>query len=390
MRLYRNASCAVTSLLLVAALVLACASRSHAQQSGFQWSPESASTIAPDVDLLFYVLVGMSALIAGSICLLIVVFGFRYRRGVRANRANAPTSNLKLELTWIIVPILLSIGVYVWASRLYFKMYAAPPDSMIVTVVGKQWMWKLQHPDGRREIDELHVPTGRPVRLLLSSQDVIHSFFIPAMRVKQDAVPGRTTEIWFQATRPGRYHLFCAQYCGADHANMSGWVYVMTPADFEKWQRTGNTAETIAVTGGKLYEQLGCSGCHSGSDTVRAPTLNGLYGNPVPLKSRVVVTADDRYIHDSILYPGDQLVAGYQNLMPAYRGQITEEQVFQLTAYIRSLGGSISAQGRASGAEQRRRAHEQRSTIKARLQERREPPLVVPSPTGLGPSTTGR
>lgn len=342
-----------------------------AQSSGFSFAPTRASTVAAPVDLLFNVILGISTVIAGSVCLLILFFAFKYRRGSRADRSNPPTSNLKLELSWIFIPILISLAVYVWASRLYFDMYRTPTGALEVFVVGKQWMWKLQHAEGQREINELHIPIGRPIKLTMTSEDVIHSFFVPAFRIKQDVVPGRYTSAWFQATLPGRYHLFCAQYCGMNHASMQGWVYAMKPADYQAWLGQGNPQPSLASQGAKLYEALGCSGCHGNSRAVRAPSLSGLYGKPVPLKSKQIVLADDRYIHDSIVLPGSEIVAGYENIMPSYKGQITEEQIVQLTAYIRSLGESPAREAQTIIKKPLAQpgVQVQRQSVKARLQE---------------------
>ncbi len=347
--------------------------RAGAQEAGFSWAPRTASTVAPRIDALFYTDVGLSAFIAGSICLLIIYFCWKYRRGAKADRSNAPSKSVPLETAWIGIPVCLALGVYFWGTRIYFDMFKVPPGAMQVYVIGKQWMWKIEHPNGRREIDELHVPVGRPIQLVLSSQDVIHSFFVPAFRIKQDVLPLRQTTIWFQATKPGRYHLFCAQYCGMNHSRMTGWVYAMPQTDFQRWQSEGDNGPTLAQAGALLYRQLGCSGCHGESNTVRAPSLVGIYGKPVPLQGRQMVVADDRYLHDSILLPNLQVAAGYKPVMPSYKGQVSEEQVLELIAYIKSLGQDY---GRA---EPRRPAagggppyvQAQKQSVKARQQQNR-------------------
>ncbi len=355
--------------LFLLALWLALPAR--AQEEGFRWSPRQASTIAPRVDALFYTISGIAALIALSVCFLIIYFCVKYRRGSKADRSNPPNRNIILETAWIGIPVLLALSIFVWAARVYVDIYQAPPGAIDIYVVGKQWMWKLQHPEGQREINELHVPIGRPVRLILSSQDVIHSFFVPDFRIKQDVLPGRTTTTWFEATQPGRYRIFCAQYCGMNHSRMRGWVYAMPQADYERWLSQGSTGPSMAAEGARLYQQLGCSGCHGASNTVRAPSLDGIYGKPVPLSNRQIVIADDRYIHDSILLPKAQVVAGYKPVMPSFKGLITEEQVLELTAFIKSLG---EKQGREEprapqGGGGSGRVEEQRQSVKERARE---------------------
>lgn len=310
----------------------------------FPLFPDSASTMSHRVDALYFALVGVCGVVLLGILAVMVFFLFRYRHGKRsAFREQRSCSTLPFELTWTITPLLVFLGFFVWGADIYQDEQRVPPDALDVHVVGKQWMWKIQHPTGQREIDELHVPVGRNVKLTLASQDVIHSFFIPAFRIKQDVVPGRYTTEWFKATRIGTYHLFCAEYCGKDHSRMIGAVHVMAPEDYEAWLMHGAPAEPITESGARLFRELGCSGCHMGNGTVRAPPLEGLFGRPVPLMSREVVVADERYIHDSILYPSREITAGYEALMPSYEGKITEEQIFELVAYIKSLANERPA-----------------------------------------------
>jgi cytochrome c oxidase subunit 2 len=309
----------------------------------FPLFPESASTLAHRVDALYWALIGICGFVLLAILAVMIYFLVHYRRGKRTFRAQLNYSTLPLELTWTIIPLIVFLGFFVWGADVYQDMQRVPGDALDIHVVGKQWMWKVQHPTGQREIDELHVPIGRNVKLTLASQDVIHSFFIPAFRIKQDVVPGRYTTEWFKATRVGAYHLFCAEYCGKDHSRMGGWVYVMTPADYESWLMRGKPAEPAAESGARLFREFGCSGCHMGSGVVRAPPLEGLFGRPTALMSREVVIADDKYIHDSILYPTRDITAGYEPLMPSYEGRITEEQIFELVAYIKSLANERPA-----------------------------------------------
>jgi cytochrome c oxidase subunit 2 len=225
----------------------------------------------------------------------------------------------------------------VWGGDIYVHLYNPPPNALQIFIVGKQWMWKAQHPGGQREINELHVPVNQDVRLVMASEDVIHSFYIPALRIKQDVVPGRYETMWFRANKVGRYHLFCAEYCGTDHAHMGGWVTVMNPRDFAEWLRAQGGQQTLASQGEQLFHRYGCSGCHDPGGTVRAPNLNGVYGSPVPLSDGRVVIADERYVRDSILDPKAQVAAGYQPVMPTFAGQIGEDDLAKLVAYIQSI-----------------------------------------------------
>jgi cytochrome c oxidase subunit 2 len=299
--------------------------------------PDQASTTAVHVDTLFWVFNALTIFFSVLIAAAITFFAIKYRRGSKADRSNPIAGSLKLELTWTIIPLLMAIAVFTWAAKVYFDIVYPPEGAMEVTVVGRQWMWKLQHPTGQREINELHVPLGQPVRLTMTSQDVIHSFFIPAFRVKQDVVPGTYTSVWFEATQAGTYHLFCAEYCGTEHSRMIGQVVAMDPKDYEAWLQGGTVQESMVQGGERLFREKGCSGCHAGNSSVRAPLLNGVFGGPVPLDDGSVITADDMYIRDSILLPKKQVVAGFKPVMPTFQGQLSEEELFQLIAYIKSL-----------------------------------------------------
>jgi cytochrome c oxidase subunit 2 len=308
----------------------------------FPLVPEQASTLAARVDRITLVMVGVCLFFTAAICFLILSFAVKYRRGSAADRSRPATRNLKLEIAWIAVPLAGELGVFVWATIVYFHLYRPPRDAFEVYVLGRQWMWELRHPEGKREINELHVPLNRPVRLTMTSQDVIHSFYVPAFRIKQDVVPGRYTSAWFQPTRLGRYHLFCAEYCGTKHSGMIGWVVVLEPSEYQQWlegiSASALTASpTMALEGERLFRQFGCSGCHSPRSTIRAPLLDGVYGNPVPLQGGGIVTADERYIRDSILLPRKEVVAGFEPVMPTFEGQVREDQLLSLIAYIKSL-----------------------------------------------------
>jgi len=303
----------------------------------FPFFPEQASTSAQQVDSLYFVLIGISVFFLAIIFLPMIYFLFKYRRGHRANRAPLNISTMRIEVTWTVIPLVLAMGLFAWGAKAYFEMEVPPANALDIDVVGKQWMWKIQHQEGNREINELHIPLGRTVKLTMASEDVIHSFYIPAFRVKQDVVPGRFVTEWFQPTKVGAYHLFCAEYCGADHSKMIGTIYVMPLADYQAWLNRGSGQDTLAQSGARLFRELGCSGCHIGPGTVRAPPLEGLYGKLVPLQTREIVRADDKYIRDSILLPNSQIAAGYQPLMPTFQGHISEEELFQLIAYIKSI-----------------------------------------------------
>ena len=306
--------------------------------SSFPLFPEQASTIAGRVDALYYYLLSVSGFFILLIFFLILYFAIKYRRRSEDEQPRPILANIPLEVTWIVIPFILVMVMFGWGASLYFTAFTPPVDALEIFVVGKQWMWKVQHPDGRREIDELHVPLGYPVKLTITSQDVIHSFYIPAFRIKMDAVPGRYTSTWFEASKTGTFHLFCAEYCGTAHAGMGGRVVVMKPSEYEQWLRTGAPQESLAAAGGQLFQQLGCSGCHSPHSIVRAPLLDGIYGKPVPLQSGQVVLADESYLRDSILLPQKDVVAGYAPVMPPFQGRISEEELMQIIAYIRFLG----------------------------------------------------
>jgi len=305
----------------------------------FRLIPEQASTFAPKVDLLYYCLVAFSVSFSVLVFSLILVFAIRFRRrkGQAVEAAASPAANLRVEIVWTAIPFFLSVGLLVWGVDLYVAQRLPPKDGLDIDVVGKQWMWKVQHPGGQREINELHVPLGRVVKLTMATEDVIHSFFIPAFRVKQDLVPGRFTTLWFEATRVGEYHLFCAEYCGTNHSGMSGKVIVMTPDDYEAWLAAEPPSESPVALGSALFEERGCKGCHLAETGQRGPSLVGLPGREVQLESDVTVVADDDYLRESILDPNAKMVAGFEPLMPSFAGRLTPVQLLQIIAYIESL-----------------------------------------------------
>ncbi len=301
---------------------------------GFPLRPEQASTIAEGIDHLYYFLTAIDLFFTVIIFLTIFYFAVKYRRRSEHERPPLVKTHMALELGWTIVPTILCVIIFVWSSSLFIQNSRPPEASSEIFVVGKQWMWKLQHPEGKSEIDELHIPVNQPIKLTMTSEDVIHDFFIPAFRVKKDVVPGRYSSIWFTATETGKFHFFCAQYCGTNHARMTGWVYVMEPADYERWLAGGPKTQTMAEAGAQLYEQYACVTCHG---TGKGPPFINLYGSGVKLQDGTTVTADDAYLRESILFPSAKIVAGYPAIMPTFKGQISEEQLLQLIAYIKSL-----------------------------------------------------
>ena len=302
--------------------------------------PDEASLGARDVDQLMIALLAMTAFFVILVAGPIIYFSFKYRRSNPVNREYNAKGTLKLEIAWTVIPLLIAVGLFLGAASLYFQQRHPPEGAMEIHVVGKQWMWKLQHPQGKREINELHLPLGVPVKLLMTSQDVIHSFYIPAFRVKQDVLPDRFSTVWMVPSKLGTYHLFCTQFCGTSHSRMIGRVIVMTPQDYQRWLISGEQSESPVLTGSRLFRQYGCSGCHVGSPVVRAPSLEGVYGSVVPLEGGRTVIADDRYLRDSILLPNSEVVAGYAPVMPSFQGRISEDDLMALIAYLKSLGGA--------------------------------------------------
>ncbi|MDQ6710339.1 MAG: cytochrome c oxidase subunit II [Candidatus Dormibacteraeota bacterium] len=297
-----------------------------------------ASTHAERVDHIFYGLIFLSGSTMLVVFAFIVILAIRYRRGSAAKRGPLPEIvSREFEIGWTSATLFLFVFLFWWAASADLKSLAAPAGALEIHVVAKQWMWKTQQPNGAREIDALHVPVGKPVRLVMTSQDVIHSFFVPAFRVKQDVVPGRNTEIWFQATKTGVFPLLCAEYCGTDHSMMRGRIVVMRPEDYADWLTHQPEGDDLANVGAKLFVARGCSGCHAEASKVHAPKLAGLYGRSVQLSDGRQVKADDGYIRDSILLPKRDIAAGYEPIMPSYAGLLDDGEIQSLTAYIRSL-----------------------------------------------------
>ncbi|WP_031500021.1 cytochrome c oxidase subunit II [Bryobacter aggregatus] len=316
----------------------------------FSIFPERASTVAGEVDALYLFLlvvgIGMTAVIFGCV----FFCAFRYHRKSDDERPKAIHGSLPLEITWSVIPFLVMMVMFAWGTELYFRNYVPPSKNTLdLYVVGKQWMWKIQHPQGKSEINELHVPVGQAVKLTLASEDVIHSFFIPAFRLKKDVVPGSYQTFWFEATKSGRYHIFCAEYCGTNHSRMIGWVTALEPADYQKWLAGGHDGESMAVQGEKLFQQYGCASCHANDTQGRCPSLHNVFGRRVLLEGGQTVTADEAYLRESILNPNATIVKGYpRDVMPVFQGQIPEEELMQLMVYLKSLSMPVAAEPASS------------------------------------------
>lgn len=307
-----------------------------------EWIPFWRVGVSPyggDVDLLFVGLLIASSLVLGLLFFLLALFCIRYRAGNAIDRSNHESKSWHWEVGWTSASLVCFLLLFVWGASVFFEIYKIPRGDASIFVVAKQWMWKVQHPGGQSEINALHIPVNRPIRLVMASQDVIHSFFIPALRLKHDVVPGRYQDLEIEAVKPGHYHLFCAEYCGTEHSGMGGEIIAMEPPDFTKWLESQAPSVPLAQEGGQLFRELGCSGCHGIGSKIRAPALEGLYGKPVPLSDGTIVTADDKYLRDSILLPRSQIAAGYEPLMPSFEGKVSEDQLLRLIFYIKSLAG---------------------------------------------------
>ncbi len=303
---------------------------------GIPLFPEQASNLAPEVDNLYFGITAITAFFAILVVVLIIVFAIKYRDKT-GQKVGAPiTGSIPLEVGWSIIPFIISMGIFVWATIVFFHLVRAPEQTLEIYSTGKRWMWRFQHLDGASEINTLHVPLGRPVKVIFTSEDVLHSLFIPAFRVKADAIPGRYSSIWFTATKTGEYHLFCTEYCGTKHSGMIGTVTVMEPGDYQSWL-SGGGGMSMASRGEQLFQQLGCVGCHLDNGSGRGPALAGKYGMQETLANGTTVTVDDTYIRESILTPQMKLVAGYGPVMPTFQGLVNEEGVMSLIEYIKTL-----------------------------------------------------
>ncbi|WP_395396299.1 cytochrome c oxidase subunit II (plasmid) [Novosphingobium sp. BL-8A] len=298
--------------------------------------PPIASAYAGRVDLLIACFGVLVALLSAPVFILMAIWAVRYRKGRRADRTPGQDRNVWLEVSWSVIPFLLIMGFFFWSTAMFLDARTPPADALVINVVAKQWMWKFQHASGAREINEVHVPLGRAVRLTMTSQDVIHSLYVPALRIKQDVLPERYTQLWFNADRPGTYPLRCAEYCGTDHSVMIGRVIVQREEDYARWLARAGTDGGLAGRGQTLFHRLGCSSCHGAGVTERAPSLAGIYGRTVTLASGRAVRVDDQYLRDSIILPNKDVTAGYAPIMPPYGGVLDEEQVLELVAYLKS------------------------------------------------------
>ena len=313
-----------------------------AVQSPLPIRPEAASSIAEGVDHLYFALTAITLFFTILIFSTIFFFMVKYRRRSPNERPAEIETFMPLEIAWTLIPTLICVGLFVWASSLYFENSRPPAASSEIFVVGKQWMWHIEHPEGVREINELHVPLNVPVKLTMTSEDVIHDFYIPAFRVKKDVIPGRYSSLWFQATKTGTFHFFCAQYCGADHAEMLGWVYVMTPSDYEAWLAGGTRTVSMADAGEHIFSNLGCATCHASKGAGRGPSLAGVYGKRERLKNGDTRVVDEAFLRQAIVNPNSLVLPNYPPIMPTFQGQVNEEQVLQLIAYVKSLGPELS------------------------------------------------
>jgi len=307
-------------------------------QSGIPFRPEAASTSGAHLDKLFYFLTGLSFLLCVLIFGTLVYFAVRYRRRPHGSVPPVILQSIPLEIVWTVIPIIINVVIFLWAANLFFRDAEPPIGSTEIFVVGKQWMWHLQHAEGQREINELHIPVNVPIKLIMTSQDVIHDFFVPAFREKKDVVPGRYTLEWFQPTKIGRYHLFCAQYCGTLHSGMIGWVYVMSQKDYAEWMYRNRPSESAAGVGQRLFAKLACNNCHQTNRSGSGPPLTGAFGSVATLQNGERREVDEGFIHQIILNPTTLPVAGYPQVMPSFRGEVSEEEILEIIAYIKSMG----------------------------------------------------
>ncbi len=327
----------------------------------FPYLLPQASSFGRGIDSVFWVITAVCAAFALGVVVFLSLFVTRYKQGTKVNRVLPAHEGVALELIWTVIPLVIALGLFLYSTIVYFQTVRAPRDATEIFVVGKQWMWKIQHPNGRWEMNEIHLPVNKPVKLTMISEDVIHDFGLPAFRLNMDVVPGRYTQMWFNPTRVGRYHIFCAQYCGTNHALMGGYVTVMEGGDFEKWMQTGNVSASLASQGETLFREQGCTGCHGPMANVRAPSLAGIYDKEIAVQipgdqgwsadlPAQTVKADYRYLHDAIIVPAKEVAAGYKPIMPSYQGRLTEEQVLQLVDYIKTLAVSNgTSNGAATG-----------------------------------------
>lgn len=300
---------------------------------------EPASSVAANGRLFSMALIGLASFFVLAVYASIIFFSWKYRKGSTAPRDNPPLYAWKLEVLWIGIPLILAIATFSWAASLYMQLFNIPPDAYRVYILGKQWMWKAYHSNGRAEINEIHLAKDRPVAFILGSQDVIHSLFIPDFKVKMDVVPGKFTQISFTPVKIGRFYLLCTQYCGTNHSLMRGSITVMEPSDFDQWLNQDVQQVSEVVAGEGIFKRLGCESCHGPYKQDLAPPLEGVFGRNEQLQDGRVMKVDENYLRGAILNPGQYQIKGYQNNMPAYSGKIPEEDLIRMILYIRSLSG---------------------------------------------------
>jgi cytochrome c oxidase subunit 2 len=305
--------------------------------------PPSASSVSGEVDAFYFFMVAVTAFFSLLVFGLVVFMAVKYRRKSDQDRPKAILGSVPLEIIWTAIPFLIGMVMFGWSAKIFFTIVTPPEDAIEMYATGKQWMWKIQHRNGKREINELHIPVGQAIKLKMTSEDVIHSFFVPAFRTKMDVLPGRYTTTWFRPTKVGKYHLFCTEYCGTKHSGMIGWVYVMQPEDYQKWLQGDSGEGTLAQRGEKLFNELGCANCHRTDGKGRGPSLVGVAGEMVELERGGKVLADEEYLRESILNPQAKLVAGYQGIMPVFQGLVSEDQLLQLIEYLKSIGKTQKA-----------------------------------------------
>lgn len=310
----------------------------------FPVTPPQASEQSVGYDAIFYVILALTVFFTVVVMALVLFFSIKYRVGSKANRDRPQHENLKIEIAWSLPPLLLGLVIFAWGAVAFVNGRRPPANALEIFVVGKQWMWHVQHTNGVRENNTLHVPLGVPIKITMISQDVLHALYLPAFRVQRHVEPGQYTQMWFTPTKTGRYYMFCAMHCGTQHSEMGGYVYVMPQNEYAQWLANGGTnvappERTMAASGHRLYKQLNCGSCHGEKDTEKGPSIYGLPGKIRKFSSGATMVADDAYLRNSILNPYDHVVTGYINTMPAYKGQLTEEQILNLIAYMKTLGG---------------------------------------------------
>jgi cytochrome c oxidase subunit 2 len=315
----------------------------------FKLIPEQASTMAADVDQLYWFIIGVTAFFGILVCILVVYFAVKYRTDDPLKIGAPITGSIPLELAWSVIPFLISVVIFVWAAQVFFDLYRPPDQTLEIYATGKRWMWKFQHLDGKAEINALHVPVGRPVKVTFTSEDVLHSLYFPSFRTKADAIPGRYSTVWFEATKTGEWHIFCAEYCGTRHSGMIGMVTVMEPAAYQAWL-SGNEGGTLASRGERLFSELACNTCHINDGSGRGPSLVDKFGTEEQLANGSIVNVDETYVRESILTPQLKVVAGYQPVMPTFQGLVNEEGVMALIEYVKSLQSSAGGAAAASSA----------------------------------------